>query len=82
MVTSSFGHTKNLSPVSSTRKSGSPSMSPKKRGKRRLKENMENLDPIYDMSNFNSNNSKSSKLLDGNLLSSSSSIYNVAQSKT
>lgn len=57
-------------------------MSPKKRGKRRLKENMENLDPIYDMSNFNSNNSKSSKLLDGNLLSSSSSIYNVAQSKT
>jgi hypothetical protein len=41
--TSSFGVTKNVSPVSSNRRSkGSPSMSPKKRGKRRLKENIEN----------------------------------------
>ena len=51
-------------------------MSPKKRGKRRLKENMENEEP-YLMSNFNSNNSLSAKVSDGNLLSSASSIYNV-----
>ena len=52
-------------------------MSPKKRGKRRLKENMENEEPYLLMSNFNSNNSASAKVSDGNLLSSASSIYNV-----
>jgi len=71
--------------VSSSKKSKneSTSMSPKKRGKRRLKENMENEEPAYHMSNFNSNNSPSAKVSDGNLLSSASSIYNITgQSKT
>ena len=78
MITSTFTGTKNQSPESSSRisKQEQTSMSPKKRGKRRLKENMENEEP-HLMSNFNSNNSLSAKVSDGNLLSSASSIYNV-----
>ena len=54
-------------------------MSPKKRGKRRLKENMENENPddSYLMSNFNSNISASAKVSDTPLLSSAGTIYNV-----
>jgi len=78
MITSSYVPSKISSPVSSCRKSknDTTSMSPKKRGKRRLKENMENEEP-YLMSNFNSNNSASAKVSEGNLLSSAGSMYNV-----
>ena len=76
-ISSTFAVSKNDSPVSSTGlNKRSPSMSPKKRGKRRIKENMENLEPTFVMSNFNSNNS--AKVSDSNLLSSAgSSVYNV-----
>ena len=47
-------------------------MSPKKRGKRRIKENMENEVP--ENSNFNSENSFAI-ISDTNLLSSNGSLY-------
>ena len=76
-LSSAFTGSKNISPVSGKiSMNEKTSMSPKKRGKRRLKENMENEEP-YLMSNFNSNISASAKVSDGNLLSSASSIYNV-----
>ena len=52
-------------------------MSPKKRGKRRQKENMENEVP--DSSNYNSGNSSFAIISDTNLLSSNGSLCQKVQ---
>ena len=68
--------TKITSPVSS-RKSKSESLSPKKRGKRKIRENMENEVP--DSSNYHSGKSSFAIISDSNLLSSNGSLYQKVQ---